>query len=140
MAISPHSRVSTCKSNGGETNAIVGLNSAGKTHVDMGSVVGRVSPDSGQISVLGEDRGCEAARLLAIGHRLSGEVIDHVCCRHCNGRDRMLLTWRDKDHAHRVLVAGHDGSGVDAYGRLLEALAVTAAEGREKPQCCDDEA
>ncbi len=52
----------------GEIHAIVGLNGAGKTTL-MGSVVGRVSPDSGQISVLGEDLHVVRASLWArVGH------------------------------------------------------------------------
>lgn len=52
----------------GEIHAIVGLNGAGKTTL-MGSVVGRVSPDSGQIGVLGEDLHNVSTSLWArVGH------------------------------------------------------------------------
>jgi len=83
---------------------------------------------------------CRIKVVKAAGYRLSGDVIDQVCCRHLYGQDRMLLTWSAGDHAIVVLVARHDGSGADVYGQLLAALAITAmGPEREKPPCCDDE-
>lgn len=81
-----------------------------------------------------EDRGCEAA-----GYRLSGDLVEHICCRHLYGQDRMLIAWPAKDYAIVILVAPHDRSGGDVYGQLLDALELTVtAEEREKPPCCDE--
>ncbi len=33
-------------------------------------------------------RGCEEA-----GYRLAGAPLDHICCRHLYGNDRMLTAW-----------------------------------------------
>ena len=80
-----------------------------------------------------EDRGCEAA-----GYRLSGDVVDHVCCRHLYGEDRMLIAWPARDQAIVVLVERHDRSTADVYLQLLAALTITAlGEERERPPCCD---
>ena len=52
----------------GEVHAIVGLNGAGKTTL-MGSVVGQVELDSGQITVLGHDRSdCGSPVWAKVGH------------------------------------------------------------------------
>jgi len=52
----------------GEVHAIVGLNGAGKTTL-MGSVVGQVELDSGQITVLGHDRSdCRSSVWAKVGH------------------------------------------------------------------------
>jgi len=52
----------------GEVHAIVGLNGAGKTTL-MGSVVGQVELDSGQITVLGHDRAdCGRSVWAKVGH------------------------------------------------------------------------
>ena len=82
-----------------------------------------------------EDRGCEAA-----GYRLSGEVLDHICCQHLYGQDRMLIIWPSEQHAIVVLVSAHDRGGSDVYAHLLEVLDVAMpATERDKPPCCDDE-
>jgi len=81
-----------------------------------------------------EDRGCEAA-----GYRLSGDVVDHICCRHLYGPDRMLVAWPAEDRAIVVLVARHDGAANDIYRQLLGALDVAVPEDeRAKPPCCDE--
>ncbi|HEV2068469.1 MAG TPA: hypothetical protein VGR26_01600 [Acidimicrobiales bacterium] len=68
---------------------------------------------------LGElrDRGCDAA-----GYRLSGEVIEHVCCRHLYGTDRVLTVWPADDHAVVIAIGRHDESAADVYSTLLDAL------------------
>lgn len=80
------------------------------------------------------DRGCEAA-----GYRLAGAPLDHVCCRHLYGRDRMLTVWPAEDHAVVIAVGSHDQSTEDVYAALLDALELTvSADEREKPPCCDN--
>lgn len=80
-------------------------------------------------------RGCAAA-----GYRLAGERLDHMCARHLYGTDRMITVWLDDDHAVVVAIGPHDGSAVDVYKLLLDALGADVPEAeREKPPCCDDE-
>lgn len=82
-----------------------------------------------------EDRGCEAA-----GYRLSGREVDHICCRHLYGDDRMLTVWPDEERTIVILVAPHDGTGSDVYSELLDALEVDMPQDvRDKPACCDAE-
>jgi len=85
-----------------------------------------------------EDRGCEAA-----GYRLSGDVVDQVCCRHLYGsrpHAGRLTTWPRITQSWFLSAASHDGSCVDVYGQLLAALAIAAlGDEREKPPCCHNE-
>lgn len=78
--------------------------------------------------------GCEAA-----GYRLAGADLEHVCCRHLYGNDRMLITWPAPARAVVLAVGPHDGTASDIYELLLKALAleVSTAE-RSKPPCCDE--
>jgi hypothetical protein len=78
-------------------------------------------------------RGCHAA-----GYRLAGALLDHVCCRHLYGDDRLLTAWRARDHALVLLVGPHSGKPSDVYGQLLAALyKEVSAEERTKPPCCE---
>jgi hypothetical protein len=56
------------------------------------------------------DHGCEAA-----GYRLADAQLDHVCCRHLYGSDRMLTVWPAEDHAVVIAVGSHDQSTEDVY-------------------------
>jgi hypothetical protein len=81
-----------------------------------------------------EDRGCEAA-----GYRLAGDQLDHVCCRHLHGSDRLLTVWPGQEQAIVVLVAPHTRSRGGVYDQLLDALDIEMpADEREKPPCCDE--
>lgn len=81
------------------------------------------------------DRGCAAA-----GYRLSGTVLDRVCCRHLYGADRLLTVWLADDHATVIAIGPHDETVSDVYAALLHALELEMpADEREKPPCCDDE-
>lgn len=81
------------------------------------------------------ERGCEAA-----GYRLAGAVLDHVCCRHLRGDDRMLTVWPAEDHAIVIAIGRHDQSPEDVYDALLDALEFDVPEEeRMKPPCCDEE-
>lgn len=71
--------------------------------------------------------------------RLSGEVIEHVCCRHLYGTDRVLTVWLADDHAVVIAIGRHDESADDVYSGLLDALELEVPDAeREKPPCCDD--
>lgn len=78
--------------------------------------------------------GCHEA-----GYRLAGAPLDHVCCRHLYGTDRMLTAWPAPDRVVILAVGPHDRSAADVYALLLNALAVEVpAEERTKPPCCDE--
>lgn len=81
------------------------------------------------------DLGCKAA-----GYRLAGPELDHVCCRHLYGNDRLLTVWLGPDRAVVIAVGPHDRSAGDLYRRLVEALNIDAPEEEErsKPPCCDE--
>jgi hypothetical protein len=67
-------------------------------------------------------------------------VLDHVCCRHLYGTDRVLTVWPAADRAVVIAVGRHDESAQDVYSSLLDALELDVpADEREKPPCCDDE-
>jgi hypothetical protein len=55
-------------------------------------------------------------------------VLDHICCRHLYGQDRMLIAWRTKDQAVVLAVGPHDRSVNDVYGLLLAALRLDLAD------------
>lgn len=80
------------------------------------------------------DRGCESA-----GYRLSGSQLEHVCCRHLYGNDRLLTVWPGTDHVVVLAVGPHDRSSGDLYAQLLRALDIEVPDpGRSKPPCCDE--
>lgn len=82
-----------------------------------------------------ENRGCEAA-----GYRLAGDELDHICCRHLYGEDRLLTVWPSDEHAVVIVVAPHLGSAGGVYDQLVEALGIEMpASERAKPPCCDEE-
>ena len=82
-----------------------------------------------------ELRGCEAA-----GYRLSGEHLQHLCCRHLYGSDRMLTAWPARAQVVVVLIGPHSGKAEDVHDKLLSALGVEfSADERAKPSCCDEE-
>jgi len=65
-------------------------------------------------------------------------VLDHVCCRHLYGDDRLLTAWRAKDHALLLLVGPHSGKPSDVYAQLLAAIGQeVSTEERTKPPCCE---
>lgn len=79
-------------------------------------------------------RGCVAA-----GYRLAGVDLEHICCRHLYGNDRMLVTWPTATKAVVLAVGPHDRSASDIYELLLEALALKVpTTERNKPPCCDE--
>ena len=81
-----------------------------------------------------EDRGCEAA-----GYRLAGAELDHVCCRHLYGDDRLLTVWPGDEDAIVILVAPHTTEPGSVYDQLLVALDIDMPTTNEKPPCCDEE-
>ncbi len=78
-------------------------------------------------------RGCAAAH-----YRLTGGVVEHICCRHLYGSWRLLAAFPD-DHTVVVLdVAEHTNrQDTDVYLRLFEVLNIEPPAGpRTKPPCC----
>ena len=79
-------------------------------------------------------RGCQEA-----GYRLAGAPLDHVCCRHLYGNDRILTAWPAADSVVILAVGPHDRSAQDIYELLLAAIEVAVpAQERSKPPCCDE--
>lgn len=79
--------------------------------------------------------GCDGA-----GYRLAGALLDHVCCRHLYGSDRMLTAWSGPDEATILAIGPHDRSASDVYDLLLAALEIEVQPSeRTKPSCCDEE-
>lgn len=73
------------------------------------------------------------------GYRLAGAPLDHVCCRHLYGNDRMLTAWPAADSVVILAVGPHDRSAQDIYELLLAAVEVEVpAQERSKPPCCDE--
>lgn len=76
---------------------------------------------------------------MAAGYRLAGPELDHVCCRHLYGNDRLLTVWLASDHAVVIAVGPHDRSAGDLYRQLVEGLNIEPPEEeRSKPPCCDE--
>jgi prevent-host-death family protein len=74
---------------------------------------------------------------LAAGYCLSGAMVNHVCCRHLYGDDRLLTVWPDEGHVTVVALGHHDGSALDVYDALLNALGLEIPDAeRDKPSCC----
>ncbi len=71
---------------------------------------------------------------------MSGSVLDHVCCRHLYGADRLLTVWHGEDHATVISIGPHDETVDDVYAALLEALELEIpGDERQKLPCCDEE-
>lgn len=76
--------------------------------------------------------GCQEA-----GYRLAGAPLDHACCRHLYGNDRLLTAWPAADSVVILAVGPHDRSAQDEL--LLAAVEVEVpAQERSKPPCCDE--
>lgn len=74
-------------------------------------------------------RGCQE-----VGCRLAGAPLDHVCCRHLYGNDRMLAARPAADSAVILAVGPHDRSAQDIYALLLAAVAAEVhSSGAEQP-------
>ena len=79
-------------------------------------------------------RACKQAE-----YRLAGAALNHVCCRHLYGSDRLLTARPGPEAAVIFAVAPHDQSALDVYELLLAAVVVeVSAEERSKPPCCDE--
>jgi len=97
------------------------------------SVVAGEKPRSGS-SVSFRSRRCEAG-----GYRLAGEQLDHACCRHLHGSDRLLTVWPDRERTVVILVAPHIHATGDVYDQLLRALGIDMpSDERDKASCCDE--
>jgi hypothetical protein len=81
-------------------------------------------------------RGCAA-----LGYRLSGAMLSHLCVVHLTGAMRVIVAFQSAEVAYVVLIGSHDDSRppLDVY-RQLYALAGNEPPdqaGRDKPPCCD---
>lgn len=84
-----------------------------------------------------ESEGCRA-----LGYRLEGDLIDHLCVRHIHGAWRVVVAFRSSTDAVVLLIGEHanDDPGADVYSTLYELAGLhTAPVGkRTKPPCCDN--
>lgn len=81
-----------------------------------------------------QGRGCEA-----MGYRLTGPVVEHLCVVHLRGSLRAVVAFESTTRATVVLIGPHIDSdpGIDVYTALygLAGIAVPATK-RTKPACC----
>lgn len=81
-------------------------------------------------------RGCAA-----LGYRLSGELLDHLCVAHLAGAMRVIVAFESADIAYIVLVGDHDSRRppLDVYQQLYALAGHEPPDqaGRNKPPCCD---
>ncbi|MFJ9810739.1 hypothetical protein ACIRTB_21180 [Streptomyces sp. NPDC101158] len=83
-----------------------------------------------------QSQGCRA-----LGYRLTGPVVEHLCVKHLRGALRVVVGFHSEDQAAVLLVGPHKDSDpqIDVYATLyrLADLEIPPAGGRAKPPCCD---
>jgi hypothetical protein len=80
-------------------------------------------------------RGCEVC-----GYRLSGTVLDRICCVHLWGAYRLLACFPSINNIAILFVGEHDGSASDPYRVLAMLLELRVSDApRTRPPCCDEE-
>jgi hypothetical protein len=81
-------------------------------------------------------RGCAA-----LGYRLSGDLLGHLCVIHLIGAMRVVVAFESAEIAYVVLVGNHDDSRppLDVYQQLYALAGQEPSDqaGRDKPSCCD---
>lgn len=79
----------------------------------------------------------------ALGYRLTGQILDHLCVRHLSGNLRVVVAFPAPGVATIVLIGPHDDTdpGLDVYTQLytLAGLTTPPDQKRTKPPCCDDQ-
>lgn len=83
-----------------------------------------------------ETQGCAAA-----AYRLTGPVIERICCIHLYGSCRALVCFPSANEVVVLLVAEHrESRALDVYRLLYSLLDLEEPTGsRDKPACCDDD-
>ena len=77
----------------------------------------------------------------AMDHRLTGERLERLCCRHFYGPWRAIVGFLpDVDEVWVIAVGEHrHGHALDVYRLLYELLDLPVPTGRRtKPSCCDE--
>jgi mRNA-degrading endonuclease RelE of RelBE toxin-antitoxin system len=79
----------------------------------------------------------------ALGYRLAGDVVDHLCVKHLRGALRVVVGFVRPTEVVVVLVGPHqdDDPAIDVYAALyrLAGLSQPPADERTKPPCCGEE-
>ncbi len=102
-------------------------------HESVKRLKGKVQADFSEAVIDFAHRGCAAAH-----YRLTGEVVEHVCCRHLYGSWRLLAAFPDDRTVVVLDVAQHTNKrDTDVYLRLFDILNIEQpARPRTKPPCC----
>lgn len=78
----------------------------------------------------------------ALGYRLTGDVVEHLCVKHLRGPLRIVVAFLSESEAVVVLVGPHqdDDPSLDVYTQLYDLVGVPKPkEKRTKPPCCGSE-
>ncbi|MEJ8662280.1 hypothetical protein [Streptomyces sp. MS1.AVA.4] len=83
-------------------------------------------------------QGCKA-----LGYRLTGHIVEHLCVKHLARALRVVVSFTDEDEATVILVGPHDDDDphMDVYTMLytLAGLERPPQGERKKPPCCSAE-
>lgn len=84
-----------------------------------------------------KSQGCRA-----LGYRLTGPVVEHLCVKHLRGALRVVVGFLSKEEAVILLVGPHADADpqIDVYTALyrLAGLDTPPADKRTKPSCCGE--
>lgn len=84
-----------------------------------------------------KSQGCRA-----LGYRLTGPVVEHLCVKHLRGALRVVVGFLSKEEAVVLLVGPHVDTDpqIDVYTALyqLAGLDIPPAGKRTKPSCCEE--
>ncbi|MFJ9195871.1 hypothetical protein [Streptomyces globisporus] len=84
-----------------------------------------------------KSQGCRA-----LGYRLSGPVVEHLCVKHLRGTLRAVVGFLTKEEAVILLVGPHIDTDpqIDVYAALyqLAGLDTPPLDKRTKPSCCGE--
>jgi hypothetical protein len=98
---------------------------------------GRVAEAVKRVSKEMARDGCKA-----MGYRLTGPVVEHLCDRHLTGRWRLIAAFAPDDTVWVLLVGEHlrDVSARDVYRAVYDVVGHEPEpdEKRTKPPCCDE--
>lgn len=84
-----------------------------------------------------KNQGC-----VALGYRLTGDVVEHLCVRHLIRNLRVVVAFMSSDEAVVLLVGPHDDNDPvrDVYTLLYQLAGLEPPEEeRTKPSCCGTE-
>ncbi|WCD91341.1 hypothetical protein KPP03845_200302 (plasmid) [Streptomyces xanthophaeus] len=84
-----------------------------------------------------KSQGCRA-----LGYRLTGPIVEHLCVKHLRGALRVIVGFLSREEVVILLVGPHadDDRRIDVYTALylLAGLENPPEDKRTKPSCCGD--